>query len=83
MTVNNYPIRHLLAHHFTGPTSNAAHNFRTVPIILRAIADWMEEHDVQDPDFQHLDIGSMFEGRGDSFYEAGTLYYLEREAMER
>lgn len=81
MSVTNYEIKKLLAHHFTGPCSDTDCGFRTVPMLLRAIADWMDEHDIQDPEFDNLLLKTQFEDDSDeNFYETATLYYLEPPA---
>lgn len=65
--------------HFTGPTSDTENGFRTVPDLLRAVADWMDENDIQDPEAQSLDLKVAFVDNGDEdFYETITLYHLER-----
>lgn len=79
MSTNNYAFKKVLAHHFTGPVSDSDYGFRTVPSLLRAIADWMDENDVKDPDFQNLVVKTAFVDDSEDFYETASLYYLEPE----
>lgn len=87
MSVTNYPIKKLLAQHFQGPVSDGDYNYRTVPTLLRAIADWMDKNDLQDPEFDEIKVRVVWErantndiSEGDPFYYAATVYYLEPES---
>lgn len=75
--VQNYSLKGIKAHYFTGPRSSD-NEFRTMAALLRSVADWIESSDVQDPEFDHLLIKTVFESEGyDEFYESATLYFRE------
>ena len=81
--VDSYPLRKTLAHYFTGPKSDEDYGYRTVPTLLRAVADWLDEHHVQDPEFEELVVKTVFGSNSDNFsveyYMAATVYYVEKE----
>lgn len=62
------------AEYFTGPTSSTDNGFRTVPGLLRQLANWMDDLDIQDPEVDALNLGLTFT-EGDDFYQHLTLYY--------
>lgn len=78
---NNYSLPRTLAHYFTGPLSNTDNGFRTVPDLLRAIADWLDTNNVQDPEFEGLVIKTTFlnvsDDYNDNFYQCATVYYMQ------
>lgn len=77
----NYPIRGSRAEYFTGPTSSEEYGWRTVPMLLRRVADWMDSVDLQDPEFDSLTAGASFiaESPDDDFYQTITVYYRESD----
>lgn len=74
---NNYELKAVKAHHFTGPLSEIGNDFRTVPDLLRSVADWMDANNIQDPEAEALMLKCSFEDNGDDFHETITLYYLD------
>jgi hypothetical protein len=80
---NNYPLPRTIAHYFTGPVSNMDNGFRTVPDLLRAVADWMDTNDVQDPEFENIIIKIAWPNKSDDwdddFYQTATVYYMPNE----
>lgn len=88
MSLTNYPIKKILAQHFQGVVSDSGNGFRTVPILLRAVADWLDENDVQDPEFNDLKLSVVWQRADaiiqldDPFYYTATVYHLEAEPKE-
>jgi hypothetical protein len=76
MQIDNYKLQDVHGQHFTAPPSDLDNDFRTVPNLLRALADWMDENDIQDPEVDNIKLGTTFTGEGDNFYQHLTLYYL-------
>ncbi len=74
--VENYGVKNLAAEYFSAPISESTNDFRTLPVLLRSIADWIEQQGIQDPEFDNLSVGLVFTGQGDQFYQDATLYYL-------
>lgn len=79
-TVQNYSLKGTKAHYFTGPRSSD-NKFRTTADLLRAVADWIDSNDMQDPEFDHLLVRVVFESDSDDeFYQSATLYYREEQS---
>lgn len=73
-----YPLHGIKAEYFTGPTSDSEFNWRTMPMLLRRVADWMDAVDLQDPEFESIETRTTFiEETPDSFYQTITIYYRE------
>lgn len=69
-------LKPVKAEYFSGETTNEEKNhYRTLPKLLREIADWMDAHDVADTSYQDLSIHTTFEQDDESHYSA-TLYYM-------
>lgn len=87
MAVDNYPITTVRAQHFQGPESDSDYGFRTVPTLLRAVADWMDQNDLQDPEFDDLRLTLIWErpdrasllDEDDPYHYSATVYYEEPE----
>lgn len=75
--VSHYSIRPVYAEHFRGPVSGNDNSFRTVPTLLRALADWMDQNDIQDPEFFNLVSHKSFTGNDDKSQETITIYYTK------
>lgn len=88
MSLTSYPIKKILAHYFQGVVSDSNNGFRTVPTLLRAVADWMDENDVQDPEFDDLKLSIVWQREDaisqldDPFYYTATVYHLEAEPKQ-
>lgn len=88
MPVDNYPIKTLRAQHFQGPDSDTDNDFRTVPTLLRAVADWLDENDIQDPEFDDVRLALIWErpdrasmlDEDDPYHYSATVYYEEPES---
>lgn len=72
----SYSLTDVHRHYFTGETSDSDNGFRTIPALLRAVAEWMDENTIQDPEFQGLTIAVQFPSESDFYYSA-TLHYQE------
>ncbi len=78
MSCRNYELRGQKARYFTGPISDITNNFRTIPNLLRSVADWMDENNIQDPESEALTLKAVLgDGEDEPFYEAITLYYID------
>lgn len=78
---NDYPLKNIHGYHFTGPMSDTTTGWRTVPQLLRRVAQWMEDNDVQDPEFQELCLHTVFpvDHENDN-YMAASVYYRPKES---
>ena len=82
--VQNYPLRGIKAEYFTGPTSSDDFGGRTMPLLLRRVADWMDSVDLQDPEYESVETRTTFiEETPDSFYQTVTVYYRENVDTKR
>lgn len=83
MTVTNYELRKTRAQYFGGPSGGSDNNFRTIPEVLRAVADWIEENNIQDPEIYDLLVRTEFSGQSNDYYgedpyrQVVTLYYCD------
>ena len=75
--INHWPILPVKAHHFRGPVSGSGNRYRTMPGLLRAIADWMDEQDVKDAEFFDLTVMKHFTSEDDDVQQVATVYYTE------
>lgn len=62
-------------YHFRGPVSGIDNEFRTLPSLLRRVADWIDETGLQDPEFQGLSFHVEFVEDSDDYYLTATLHY--------
>lgn len=74
---DNYPLKGIRAEHFSGPVSESLNEWRTVPELLRAVADWMDARDVKDAEFHSLQLVKRFINEDDEHRETATVYYVE------
>lgn len=74
----NRPIRGSRCEYFTGPTSSDEFGWRTMPMLLRRVADWMDSVDLQDPELDYLTTKVKFT-EGDEFYQTLSVYYRNNE----
>lgn len=87
MSVTNYELRKTRAHYFAGPSSGGdetfSTEFKTTPELLRAVADWLDENNIQDPEFDGIFIHSEFSGRTNDYYgsdpyrQVAVVYYID------
>lgn len=83
MGVTNYELRKTKAQYFTGPFSEFDIGFKTTPELLRAVADYIDEHDIQDPELYDIVLNTEFTGRTNDYFgddpyrQSVTLYYLD------
>ena len=77
--IQNWPIHPVKAHHFQGPVSENGNGYRTIPELLRAIADWMDANDVKDGEFFDLTFAKSFttHDEDDDVQQVATVYYME------
>lgn len=73
----NHPLTGVRSHYFTGPRSSA-NGYKTLPTLLREVAEWLEVNDVDDADFCEMTTHTSFESdNDDESYETITVYYRE------
>jgi hypothetical protein len=81
MDVTNRELRKIKAQYFVGPSCESGLDFRTTSMLLRAIADWLDENGIQDPEFQSLVVRTSFSGRsdefGDPFRQTAIVYFID------
>lgn len=75
--MSNYKLKAVNAQHFRGETAADFNYYRTLPTLLREIADWMEANDISDDRFDHMSLNTTFELDDASHYGA-TLYYRDK-----
>lgn len=77
--IKNWPIHPVKAHHFRGPVSASGNEYRTIPELLRAIADWLDAHQIADGEFFDLVIAKSFttHDEDDEVQQVATVYYTE------
>lgn len=63
--------------YFIAPVSDD-NDFRTVSALLRKVADYVDEIDLQDPEFHGLITGLEF-GEEDRSYRTATLLFTEED----
>lgn len=83
-TANAYGLSDVKRHYFKGEVSDTENGFRTLPSLLRRVADWMDAIDLQDPEFQGMTTTVEFpEGRAtepEEFYLTVTVHYASQAA---
>lgn len=69
----NYDVVRSRRRYFTMPISGTI-QYRSLPSLLRDVANWLESEDIQDPEFDTLEVRQTLMDNDDSFYHA-TVYY--------
>lgn len=79
MSTTHWALAGIKGEHFIGPVSDTDNGFRTIPSLLRTVADWMDANDLQDPEFDNLAVRVVFvpDSDDDDFYYSASIYYRE------
>lgn len=65
------------AQNFRGETASDDNDARTIPNLLREIADWMDANQLDDTKFMDLSFTCNFENSQDDWHYSSVLYHLD------
>lgn len=80
--MKNYPIKGIAAEYFVGDSADQFNMHKTVPKILRQVADWMDANKIDDVAFVNLTTACNFVD-DDDYQMSVTVYYRREDGEEK